>query len=660
MRYWSLVFFLICSLTGLKVAAQTVSDVKSPNGKLLFSFRLIKGQPVYDISCENRKLIANSSLGLTFKDGDVYGDGLELEKPVYHTREEEYRLVTGKASVIHSTWNELMLPLRETRGAGRRIRIAVRVFNDGIAFRYEFPKQDGWDRFVLTDENSTFNICGDPKIKTLLFDQYHNSHEGLYANFRYRQAKENVLMDLPALLQFKDCFMAITEANLHNYAGMYLTKKGGVLTSSLSPLPGNPTEKVKVVLPHQTPWRVLMIGQHIGDLIASNILTDLNEAPATNDWSWLKPGKTTFHWWNGDVLPEGYQPQEDFKSNQYYIDFAAKNHIEYHSIIGYNKKPWYTTDWPDYNQPGTYADLTQPVATLDMQKICSYARSKGVGIHVWVNWKALYPQLDTAFAVFEKWGIKGMMVDFLDRDDQEMVNIQEEILKKAAAHHLFIQFHGAYKATGMNRTYPNELTREGTYNYEQNKWSKIPVSPEHDLDIVFTRMLGGASDYHLGGFRAVPPSAYSPRFVRPLMVGTRCHMLAMYVVLESYLSMVADYPEAYKDQAGFEFLQEVPATWDETVVPAAEVDNYACVARRKGNDWFIGVINNSHPRKLNIQLGFLKGRNYSATCYMDPEGQDSADPNRLVKTVRQVRRNDTIRIPLSSGGGCVIHLKETR
>lgn len=192
-------------------------------------------------------------------------------------------------------------------------------------------------------------------------------------------------------------------------------------------------------------------------------------------------------------------------------------------MIGYGGFAWYKSDAAGYGVVGPNTDVTETLPTLNMQQVCDYARQKGVGTHVWVHWKAIYPNLEEAFAQFEKWGINGMMVDFMDRDDQEMVNIQEEILQKAAEHKLYIQFHGAFKPTGLHRTYPNEFTREGTHNYEQNKWLEEGVSPVHDLDIVFTRLLAGAADYHLGGFRAVPESEFKTQYTRPLMVGTRCH-----------------------------------------------------------------------------------------------------------------------------------------
>src|SRR5450432_108333 len=207
--------------------------------------------------------------------------------------------------------------------------------------------------------------------------------------------------------------------------------------------------------------------------------------------------------------------------------------------------------------PGPNSNVLKPMPGLDMKQVCDYAHSKGIGIRVWVHWAALYPKLDSAFTLFEQWGISGMMIDFLNRDDQEMVNIQTEMLQKAAVHHLHIQFHGAYKPTGVNRTYPNEFTREGTLNYEADKWNDHGISPDHDINMPFTRMLAGSTDYHLGGFRAVPEKQFKAQYTKPLVLGTRCHMLAMYVVLENGLPMVADYPAAYEGEPGFEFIREV-------------------------------------------------------------------------------------------------------
>jgi alpha-glucosidase len=437
---------------------------------------------------------------------------------------------------------------------------------------------------------------------------------------------------------------------------MYLMKKGDRLVSKLSPLPGQTAIKVRANLPHHSPWRVFMISDRVGALLESNILTDLNEPNRLKDISWLKPGKTTFPWWNGNVTPDTLNaPGNNFVTQQYYIDFCARNAIEYHSVVEYGLHQWYVDDGVNF-QPGPNPDVTKPVPGLNMKEVCDYAKSKGVQVRVWVHWAALYPKLDTAFAIFEKWGLSGMMVDFMDRDDQAMVNIQTEILEKAAKHKLHIQFHGAYKPTGLNRTYPNELTREGTLNYEVNKWEKR-ITPDHDLDIVFIRMLAGATDYHMGGFRAVPDAQFKVQYTRPLMLGTRCHMLGLYVVLESYLQMVCDYPAAYEGQEGFDFVKKVPTVWDETKVLDGKLREFISIARRKDDDWYVGAITNHNARSVDIKLDFLSEGKYEAEIYSDANDVAS-DPNKLARRTIVVTAKDLIPTKLAPGGGMAVHLKK--
>jgi alpha-glucosidase len=259
--------------------------------------------------------------------------------------------------------------------------------------------------------------------------------------------------------------------------------------------------------------------------------------------------------------------------------------------------------------------------------------------------------------LFEHWVLSGLMVDFMDRDDQEMVNIQTEILEKAAAHHLHIQFHGAYKPTGLSRTYPNEFTREGTLNYEHDKWDPRGVSPDHDLDIVFTRLIAGSTDYHLGGFRAVTPDKFRAQYTRPLVLGTRSHMLAMYVVLENANAMVCDYPEAYENQPGFDFLQQVPTTWDRTLVLDAKPDRYLLIARKKANDWWLGGITGNDSAVLKIPFEFLKQGSWQAKIWQD-DLKTNFDPNGILIKSITVNPATVLEIPLAAGGGLTIKLSK--
>ncbi len=648
--------FLICLfIYPSSIVAQKNIRLTSPDGSIVFSFRVISQSVFYNVSYKGQTLIGNSPLSLKFSDGDFAGN-IRLGKPVFGEADEKYELVVGKAKNVNDHYKEVKIPLEQTVKPNRKISITARVFNDGVAFRYDFPDEKDVHSFILTDENDAFNFSGNTIVRTLFLPSFTSSHEGNYHTLTLNQVKEDTLMDLPTLFETPEhVFVGVTEADLLDYAGMYLIKEHGNIRTKLSPLPGQTEIKVKANLPHHSPWRVLMISDRVGALIESNIVTDLAEPCRIKDLSWIHPGKTTFPWWNGDVVPDTINaPGNNFVTNKYYIDFCARNHIEYHSVVEYGLHEWYTNDGAGF-VPGPNADVTKPVPGLDMKEICDYAKSKGVGIRVWVYWTALYKKLDSAFAQFERWGIQGMMVDFLDRDDQEMVNIQTEILRKAAAHHLHIQFHGAYKNTGMNRAYPNEYTREGTRNYEVNKWGP-GLTADHDIYMPFTRMLAGSTDYHLGGFRAVPDSLYIAQYTRPLMLGTRCHMLAMYVVLENYLGMVCDYPAAYEGQPGFEFIKEVPTVWDETKVPDAKVEQYVAIARRHHDDWYIGAINNHEPRQIDIPLHFLDNGDYVAEIYADAADAHT-NPNNLVKQIKTVKKTDHIVLQMAGSGGATVVLR---
>ena len=648
-KHVTTVLFSVLIFT-LSISAQKKIIFASPNGQIIFSFDITGGQPQYAVRYKDQTLIENSSLGLSFINQDSFGTDIKINKVVIAEGTEDYILPEGKTSKVHDVFKEAIIPMQELNDKKRLVILHVKLFNDGAAFRYEFPQQKNWNNYTLTDENTNFNIVGNPTATVGFLENFTTSHEHRYNVMPLKDIKNDTLIDMPALFEFTGkTYMAITEANLRNYAGMSLIKHNGMLTSQLTPLPNQDGIKVKAILPHHTPWRVMMISNKIGDLIASNILTNLSDSCTIKDLSWLAPGKASFHWWNGDISPDTtWEPGVDFEFNQYYIDFCARNNIQYHTIIGYRKVAWYQNDGADY-QPGPNTDILKPRPGLDIQALSDYAKSKGVRLRFWVHWQALYPKIDSAFSLFEKWGIEGMMVDFMDRDDQEMVNIQEEILQKAAAHHLEIEFHGAYKPTGLSRTYPNESTREGTLNYENDKWGNL-ITPQDDINVVFTRLLAGPTDYHLGGFRAMPESNFKVQTMRPHVLGTRCHMLAMYVVLENHMSMVCDEPQAYEGQPGFDFIKEVPTVWDETIVPDAEAGEWVSIARRKGTSWYVGTINNNKERSVKIRLTFLSAGNYHATIY-----KDSADavnyPNQLIKEEKTVTSADSITIDLQPGGG---------
>jgi alpha-glucosidase len=631
-------------------------DLQSPDRKIRFVFEIRNGTPGYSVFYESRKLIDYSSLSLVFK-GDSLEQGVRLLRTERMDSVERYSLLTGRSSDVTDSFRQLTIYLKESHSPGREITIQVRATDDGIAFRYLFPAVNN-DSLLLVAEKTSFQISGNPLVHALVLNDFHSSHEGNYLHRSYNQLPGDSLMDIPMLFTFPEgVFLAITEAALLDYAGMNLVKSKAGLLSEFAPHPSRPAYRVVASLPHTSPWRVMLISKRPGRFLETNLITDLAPPNRLRDLSWLKPGKTSFPWWNGNVTPDTLNaPGNNFVTQQYYIDFCARSKIEYHSVVEYGLHQWYQDDGISF-MPGPHSNVLKPVPGLDMKEVCDYAHGKGVGVRVWVHWKALYPKLDSAFVLFEQWGLSGLMVDFMDRDDQEMVNIQTEILEKAAAHHLHIQFHGAYKPTGLSRTYPNEFTREGALNYEHDKWDSRGVSPDHDLDVVFTRLIAGSTDYHLGGFRAVTPDKFRAQYTRPLVLGTRSHMLAMYVVLENANAMVCDYPEAYEKQPGFDFIQQVPTTWDQTLVLDAEPDHYLLIARKKANTWWLGGITGNDAAVLKIPFAFLEQGNWQAKIWQD-DLKTNFDPNGILIKSINVNPGTVLEIPLAAGGGLTIKLSK--
>lgn len=652
--------FILCAFLSYLVAgaAQQRLSVASPDDKVRFTLNITPQAITYDVNYKKQPVITNSLLGFNFDSGE-FGSNLKTGKVQRKKIDETYKLIIGKVNTARDYCNQIIIPLQEIAEPGRLVNLIVRAYNDGVAFRYEFPEQKNWSSYVMYDEKTQFNLNGNPMALVMYLPGYVNSHEGIYNHIKYNKIAKKRLIEMPATFEFdNNIYLSITEAAIRDYAGMYLIKEKDKLAGKLSPRLGQ--EKIKVEIdrfPHRTPWRVISITDRVGGLLETNILTSLNEPCKIEDTSWIKPCRTTFTWWNGNVVPDStFSPGNNFDTNKYYIDFAARNGLDAHGIYGYAETPWYYDDNFNFGWAGPNADITKPIPCLNMPRIVEYAKSKGVGIHLWVHWRPLYDKLEDAFALYEKWGVKGLMVDFMDRNDQEMIRIQEEILKCAARHHLFIQFHGSSKPSGLVRTYPNEFTREGTLNYEVCKWDTL-VNADHDISIPFTRMLAGATDYHLGGFRALSRSKFKIQYVNPYVMSTRCHMLAMYVVLENYLTSLCDTPQAYEGQPGFEVLRTVPGTWDEIRVPLAEINQYVTVARRSGSDWWVGTLNNGIARTLQLKLDFLKKGEYQAIIYTDAKNVDE-NANLLNKEVRKVTKEDTIELPLAIDGGSVIHISK--
>ncbi len=627
--------------------------------------------PGFAVRFRGRELLRQSSLGLAvlgaiprpgLKGGVAETEdllaGAKLTKVKFDSHDETYRVVAGKRNPIRNHYRQAALTFRSSRALTSQV--FIRVFDDSVAIRYSIPAQRGLTSVSIVDEKTSFQFAGEPRFTVLYRDSYTTSHEGLYSSGKLTELKRNTLIDLPALFEFEDgAAAAITEANLQHYAGMYLKKAAeGALVSDFAPLPSDSRFKVKTSLPMVTPWRVMLLGENPGKLFESTTIVSLNEPSRIKDTSWIQPGKTTWHWWNGtEGEPAGFETKLDLRTMKHYVDFCARAGIAYHAVTSTpesDSRPWYHQTQKGF-APGSDSDIIKPRPEIEIEELSRYAREKGVGLRLWVHWKALEKQMDEAFAQYQRWGIRGLMVDFLDRDDQEMVEFSERVLEKAAEHRMHIQFHGVWKPTGRERAWPNLFNHEGSLNLEYLKWSDNP-SPEHNLTMPFTRLLAGPMDYHLGGFRAVRREDFKPRGVAPVVLGTRAHHLAMYVIFENPMPQVADFPTAYQNAPGFDWIERVPVTWDETRVLLASTSDHIVVARRSGNDWFIGAMTDWTARELEIPLNFLTPGAYSAEIWSDT-AETVNNPNMLKRDRITITPTDKIRAKLASGGGWVAHIR---
>ncbi|MGA2114750.1 MAG: glycoside hydrolase family 97 protein [Bryobacteraceae bacterium] len=635
------------------VAAAAQSAAISPSGALEMSVTADGGQLAYTVNFRGKPVVVRSTLGLELARQPVLGAHVRIVHATAGTGDETYPLLHGKASTVHSVYHSLTLDLEETGAPHRKLQLEARAFDDGVAFRYVVPKQAGLDEIHLATERTTFRLAKDGATYPLLLDGFQTPYEDAYVTLPLSAIHPKELIGLPFLAEVPGtAWVAITEADIDNYAGMYLEHNSPdalQLSSRLSPSVEDKDLAVVVPAPMATPWRVLLIGDQPGRLVESNIVTSLNPPSTIADTSWIKPGKTAWDWWNG-TWAEGvdFTPGMNTATMKHYIDFCASSGFPYLLIDA----GWaYQGDGPN----SSHADLTRTSPNIDMPAILDYGKTKNVRIWLWAHWTDINRQIDEAFPLFEKWGIAGVKIDFMNRDDQWMVGFYHRVLQTAAAHHLMIDFHGAYKPDGIDRTWPNQMTREGVMGLEYSKWSGR-ITPEHNLMLAFTRALAGPMDYTPGGFDNVTRAEFVPRNKKPMVMGTRAHELALYVVFESGFQMVSDYPEAYKGQKDFEFIRAVPNAWDETKVVSGRPNEFIAVARRKGKEWYLGAITGWHGAEVDLPLEFLGHGNYAAEIYAD--ASDAGDhPKHTAISGQPVNPATVMHLKLASGGGAAIRFR---
>jgi alpha-glucosidase len=613
---------------------------------------------VYSLYYQGRTILENSGIRFHFRQAPSLGNDMTVVKTSVQEINETWTPVLKRTATVLNNYRELTIELQEKKFPNRKMNLVFRAYDDGMAFRTEFVGPDHNHRYQLTEEITTFNFTTNHDSWVANHENFKSPQEKPYLKRKLSEITSQMLIGLPLTVRITDnCYAAITESRIKDYPGMYLkqgnTPTSYALVSKLAPIPPrnvpvnyHPQDmenSVKAIfgVPHQTPWRVIILGDTPGKLIESEIVMNLNDPCAIEDPSWIKPGLCAWDsWWS----KEERMDNEILKK---YIDLASEMGWPYQLI----DDQWYGAR----NNP--QADITRPAPHIDMPEILAYAKSKNVKCWLWLYWSDINnTDWDKACEIYKDWGIAGVKIDFMDRDDQEMVNWYDRIVKTAAKHQLMVNFHGAYKPDGYRRTYPNLVTREGVLGNEWNKWSLL-VTPEHMVTLPFTRMLAGPMDFTPGGFLNRNPDKFENHKFGPTLngkpaqvLGTRALQLAQFVVYDSPLQVVCDAPENIRGQIGVEFLRKVKTIWDDTKIVNGHIGEYITTVRRSGNEWFIGSMTNSYARKLDIELDFLDEGKYNLISFEDAPDSDVNAENAVRKT-KTVRKGDVITIKMAPGGG---------
>ena len=620
-------------------------DVVSPDKNLHLKVD-IKEKVRYSVSYKSKQLLNASPISLTLRHNRILGANPEvLEIKRRSVDEQIFPAVRVKGKVIADRFNEMSVEFKGQFG------LIFRVYDDGAAYR--FVTQIDKEIEVIAEE-VTYNFAEDYSIYFPQEEKIRTHCERVYQHIKLSAISDEMLCSLPALVDPNDGpKVLITEADLEDYSGVFLWGNSDQsLHAKLAayPLAMKVWDPWKITVPKRAdyiakshgrrsyPWRVLIVAENDSDLLRSEMVYKLAKPSRIEDTSWIRPGKVCWDWWNaGNVYGVSFRAGINTKTYKYYIDFAAKYDIEYIIIDA----GWYDE---------TEGDLTKVVKEIDMEELFRYAESRKVGIIVWVNWKHLEDRFMVGMDQFERWGAKGLKVDFMQRDDQWMVDYYYRVAKEAAKRHMLVDFHGSYKPAGLRRTYPNVMTREGVLGLEHSKWSNN-ANPEHNVTIPFIRMVAGPMDYTPGAMVNAQERNFRPVRKRPMSMGTRCHQLAMYVVYESPLQMLADSPSNYlKEPECMEFLARVPAVWDQTVVLDARVADYVMLARKSGAQWYVGAMTDWTEREMTVDFSFLEPGRYTIAIYKDGINADRYG-NDYKKDTAKISEADKIKVKLAPGGG---------
>jgi alpha-glucosidase len=618
-------------------------QVTSPDGALVVT--IASGERLtYAVRHRGRDLILPSPLGLTLSDGTVLGAQPIVSSSKSWTVDEVLKpVVRVKRAEVRDHFNARRIDFKGGYS------LIVRAYADGIAWRFVTSRPG---ELTVKSEDATFRFAADhdllfPEEESLLSHQ-----ERLYKRVRISEVAAPRFCSLPMLVRVEGGpKVAITEADLFDYPGMNITGAEGNTLKGIFPayptkveLKNDRDEAVveradyiaKTKGTREFPWRVLVVAERDGTLIETDIVYRLAAETTLADTSWIKPGKVAWDWWNAlNLSGVPFRAGVNTDTYKHYIDFAAEHGLEYVIL----DEGWYKL-----------GDLTAVVPQVDMSALAAHARQRKVGLIMWVVWKTFDQQMDAALDLFEKWGVTGIKVDFMQREDQWMVNYYERVAREAAKRRLLVDFHGAYKPTGLYRTWPNVITSEGVVGLEHSKWS-ANASPDNAVTFPFLRMLAGPVDYTPGAMINATKDDFKPVFNRPMSQGTRAHQLAMYVVLESPLQMLADSPSNYRrEPESLAFIAGTPTTWDETRVLDASIGEFIVVARRSGETWYVGGMTNWTARDLEVDLSFLGPGVYQLDLHRDGPNSDRNGVD-YVRDQRSVSGADRLRVHLAPGGG---------
>lgn len=669
-------YYLFSTLIAFTSSTFSVAEeirVASPQGTLEVVFDLQGGIPTYSVEYQGKKLIDASKLGVSLADGVELDKGLEIVSTDTASHHATWTQPWGEQKEILNSYNELRINLRQQDSPAREMKIVFRVFDDGVGFRYEWPEQPQLSSLVILDELTEFNLVDDCSawwIPAFGNDRY----EYLYQNNPVSKLEK---VQTPLTLSTPEgVYLSIHEAALVDFASMTLAREGEhSLKADL--VPWSDGIKVKADLPHHSPWRTIQVADSAGDLIASYLILNLNEPSKIKDTSWIKPCKYVGIWWEMHLGRSTWGSGElhgaTTENVRRFIDFASKYGFGGVLVEGWNR------GWDgDWIANGDGFSFTEAYPDFDMEALANYAQEKKVsliGHHETAGAVLNYEdQMKDAMDLYQRLGYGGVKTGYvnygqnikrLDENGEEcrewhhgqfMVEHYQRVVEEAAKHHLMVDVHEPIKDTGLRRTYPNMMTREGARGQEYDAWAADGGNPpDHTTILPFTRLLSGPMDYTPGIFDLLFEEDRPDNRVN----STLCNQLALYVVLYSPLQMVADLPENYEPYMdAFQFIVDVPTDWEETRVLNGAIGDYVTIARKRrdGQDWYLGAVTDELQRTLEVPLTFLDAdRTYLATIYRDAEDADwKTAPTKYVVEQKEVTSETILPIRLAAGGGQAI------